>query len=408
MRVKVDQFINSELGKDDFKGDLKENKGTMTGPTFPTPNSAKTVTASVSKGENLAVSHKIDCLVNPCREVSPFQFDLSFNSGDSGAKFGGGEDYFKGGNQRRQYQFSRLLLVSSVPLVCSVSLCQGKMASSTETGSGQEGAAAPSMLPPRASIIGAVSSDGTEVCEARGEELPSSSIVEAAPGTPLMEKGKATMGGPSGLALTVTLNAAFGFTAAPAPPPLRRNGKSKAAMFSRMDNKPIVIDMEAALRAVASKLAAARVLSSYPVDPKVVVNELRGPWRLRGEAMAQRLTSDDRRFVITFAEGGDRHHVLHVGPWHFRNDVVILAAFDGDGNPADVCLDSIKLWAQIWGLPVPIKTVKMGYILGDKLGKVLAVGHRNKKIVDDHLHVRVEHLIDEPLRKTIDTTPVGN
>ena len=56
-------------------------------------------------------------------------------------------------------------------------------------------------------------------------------------------------------------------------------------------------------------------------------------------------------------------------------------------------LGSIKLWAQIWGLPVPIKTVEMGYILGGKLGTVLAVAHRNKKIVDEHLRVRVEHLV---------------
>ncbi|KAI4999497.1 hypothetical protein ZWY2020_004086 [Hordeum vulgare] len=120
--------------------------------------------------------------------------------------------------------------------------------------------------------------------------------------------------------------------------------------------------------------------------------------------------SDDGRFVITFSEDGDRHHVLHGGPWHFRNDDVILVAFDGDGNPADVRLYSIKLWAQIWGLLMPIKTVEMGYILGDKLGKVLTVAHRNKKIVDDdeYLRIQVEHLVDEPPRKAIDTTPVGS
>uniref|UniRef100_A0A8R7NX13 Zinc knuckle CX2CX4HX4C domain-containing protein n=1 Tax=Triticum urartu TaxID=4572 RepID=A0A8R7NX13_TRIUA len=50
----------------------------------------------------------------------------------------------------------------------------------------------------------------------------------------------------------------------------------------------------------------------------------------------------------------------------------------------------------------------MGYILGGKLGKVLAVAHRNKKIIDEHLRVRVEHLVEEPLRKTIDTTTVGS
>lgn len=102
-------------------------------------------------------------------------------------------------------------------------------------------------------------------------------------------------------------------------------------------------------------------------------------------------------------EEGDRLHVLQAGPWHFRDDAVVLAAFDGKGKPADVPLDSIKIWAQIWDLPVPIKTLEMGYLLGAKLGKVVAVSHKNKMIVDEHLRVRVEHRVDEPLRKVIDT-----
>lgn len=157
------------------------------------------------------------------------------------------------------------------------------------------------------------------------------------------------------------------------------------------------------MRAVAGNLVVGRVLSPYPVDPALVVNELRGPWRLRGDAMAQRVTSEDRCFIITFKEEGDRRHVLQAGPWHFRDDAVVLAAFEGKGNPADVPLDSINIWAQIWGLPVPIKTVEMGYLLGGKLGKVVTVSQVNKMIVDEHLRVRVVHRLDEPLRKFIDT-----
>lgn len=32
--------------------------------------------------------------------------------------------------------------------------------------------------------------------------------------------------------------------------------------------------------------------------------------------VAQRVTSEDGCFVITFLEEGDRHHVLQAGPWH--------------------------------------------------------------------------------------------
>lgn len=60
----------------------------------------------------------------------------------------------------------------------------------------------------------------------------------------------------------------------------------------------------------------------------------------------------------------------------------------------DVRLDSFMIWAQIRDLPVPIKTEEMGWILGAKLGTVVAVSHRNKKIVNEHLRVRVEHQVD--------------
>lgn len=101
------------------------------------------------------------------------------------------------------------------------------------------------------------------------------------------------------------------------PPPMRRHGKAKVVEF---DDSPIFIDMEPALSAVKGKLAVGRVLSPYLHNPSAVVNELRGPWRLRGDVMAQLVTSDDGRFMVAFTEEGDRQHVLAAGPWHFRND----------------------------------------------------------------------------------------
>lgn len=141
------------------------------------------------------------------------------------------------------------------------------------------------------------------------------------------------------MALSVTPSASFGFAAgAVVPPPLRRAGKSKGFAGSRADMKPLVIDLEAAFRAVARKLAVARVLLSYSIDPRAVVGDLRGPWKLRGNAVAQRVESKDGRFVIS--EEGDLKHVLQAGPWHFRNNAVLIAALDGKTNPVDVCLDS--------------------------------------------------------------------
>lgn len=61
----------------------------------------------------------------------------------------------------------------------------------------------------------------------------------------------------------------------------------------------------------------------------------------------------------------------------------------------------------VW-LPFFLKTEDMGWILGKKLGTVIAVSHRNHKIVDEHLRIRIEHAVDKPLRKYVDTTPAGS
>lgn len=228
----------------------------------------------------------------------------------------------------------------------------------------------------------------------------------ASPTTPSLGSGRSAVGGPSGLALIATPNPTVGFSAAPAiPPPLRRHGKAKVVEY---DDSPIIIDMEAMVNAAKGKLVVGRVLSPYPANPSAVVNELKGPWRLRGDAVAQLVTSKDRRFVVSFTEEGDRQHVLVAGPWHFHNNAVIFADFDGQGNPAEVHLNSIRLWAQIHKLPFVLKTEEMGWTFGKKLGTVIAVSHRNKMILDEHLRIRVEHRVDTPLRKEVGFTPVGN
>lgn len=334
--------------------------------------------------------------------------NFGVNGVDLRAKLGEEGEYLSDGIHR-EFHKDWVSCVPPMSVLCFLCVKQDSMASDREaemdlvvgawsTGAGAGGTDAGAVGTGVGLGAPAVGPAGVKVATgaATTSPTPTGRRVRESSNSPMQDMGKAKVGGPTGLALTAT-------PAAAAPSQLCRNGKSREALSSKAFSKPIVINLEAAMRAVAGKLAVAWVLSPYPVDPKMVVNELRGPWRLRGDAVAQRVTSEDRRFVITFMEEGGRLHVLHAGPWHFRDDAVVLAAFDGKGSPADVPLDSIKIRAQIWGLPVPIKTVEMGYLLGDKLGKVVAVSHKNKMIVDEHLRVRVEHRVDEPLRKFIDT-----
>jgi len=66
-----------------------------------------------------------------------------------------------------------------------------------------------------------------------------------------------------------------------------------------------------------------------------------------------------------------------------------MALLDGRGKATDVPLDAMRIWVQIQRLPYALKTEVMGWIMGKKLGTVVAVDHKNKKIVDEHLRVCV-------------------
>lgn len=145
-------------------------------------------------------------------------------------------------------------------------------------------------------------------------------------------------------------------------------------MSPGVNEAPVIINMAAAQRAVVGKLLVGWLLSPYRADPHAIVRELRGPWHLVGDVTPQRIPSDDERFILNFEAEGDMLHVLRAGPWHYRNDAVIFAAFNGKGNACDVELDVIQVWAQIHGLPYELKSVEMGWELGKKLGKV--VGRR--------------------------------
>ncbi|KAI4990904.1 hypothetical protein ZWY2020_039275 [Hordeum vulgare] len=173
-----------------------------------------------------------------------------------------------------------------------------------------------------------------------------------------MERAKATVGGPLGLALTIMPKDSLGLITAATPPLLRRSGKSKMALASRLYDKPVIIDMEAAMHALAGKVMVGQVLRHTRLTPR-------------------------RSSTSYGVHGGSKRQ-----------------------QSGRVRLDSIKLWVQIWGLPVPIKTVEMGYILGDKLGKVLTVAHRNKKIIDEYLRIARFCSIPKEIQKPAFSTDI--
>ncbi|KAI4999705.1 hypothetical protein ZWY2020_004294 [Hordeum vulgare] len=122
---------------------------------------------------------------------------------------------------------------------------------------------------------------------------------------------------------------------------------------------PLVIGMEAARKAVSGFMVVGCLLSPFHVNPHAIIDELRATtWKNQGVVTVQEVASDDG-----------------------RRDNFIFAEFDGKGNPVEVDLGVMAIWAQVHDLTFELKTESMGRTLGDQLGEVLEVSHYNHIIV---------------------------
>lgn len=173
---------------------------------------------------------------------------------------------------------------------------------------------------------------------------------------------------------------------------------------------PLIIDMEAARRAISGSLVVGCFLSPFQVNPQILVNELRAisAWKLQGGVTVQEVASVDGRFVLNFSIEEDRKFVLKAQPWHYKLDGIIFAEFDDKGDPAEIDLGAMPIWAQVRDLPFEIKTESVGRSLGGQIGEVIAVSHRNHMIVEKFLRIRVKIPLHEPLKHRVEFTPLGS
>lgn len=79
--------------------------------------------------------------------------------------------------------------------------------------------------------------------------------------------------------------------------------------------RPLVIDMEAARKAVTGFLVVGCLLSPFQANPRVILDDLRNTaWKNQGVTTLQEVASDDGRFILNFAAESDRRSVLKAQP----------------------------------------------------------------------------------------------
>ncbi|KAL6136781.1 hypothetical protein ACLB2K_062076 [Fragaria x ananassa] len=77
------------------------------------------------------------------------------------------------------------------------------------------------------------------------------------------------------------------------------------------------------------------------------------------------------RFVFQFERVAERNRVLHGGPWHYRNTMLVLALYDGRGDPAAVPLNTLETWVAVEGLVHNLRNPKALNMVGSGLGRVI-------------------------------------
>jgi hypothetical protein len=69
------------------------------------------------------------------------------------------------------------------------------------------------------------------------------------------------------------------------------------------------------------------------VSSRNLVDTMKKIWKMRG--ILDVCPMEGQRFVLEFAEEGDFNHVIHGGPWRYRDDAVLIEPLK-DGEDPDV------------------------------------------------------------------------
>jgi len=94
------------------------------------------------------------------------------------------------------------------------------------------------------------------------------------------------------------------------------------------DSPPIVLDFDAADAAAADQFVIiVRFFTVRGYSFMGLFKTMKNAWRLNYAPDIKRLR--DNRFLIELRSDGDKNYVLQGGPWIYRGDPLLVAAYDG-------------------------------------------------------------------------------
>ncbi|KAM1376754.1 hypothetical protein PS1_038739 [Malus domestica] len=157
-------------------------------------------------------------------------------------------------------------------------------------------------------------------------------------------------------------------------------------------------DVEGALVGLQYTLIA-EVLTSKEVNGEAFIDCFMSLWRGREGVSIRDI--GDRRFLTRFAGQRDLQRVVDSDqPWHFKNDLVMVADWTDSGLNRWAPLSSGVFWVQIHNVPVLSMTQAVAESIGGLLGTVKLVDKSGSRdCIGRFLQVKIKFNVREPLMR---------
>ena len=92
--------------------------------------------------------------------------------------------------------------------------------------------------------------------------------------------------------------------------------------------------------------------------------------------------------------------ILKDGPWSFDNQMLLLKRWQRGMSTANVVLDCVSLWVQIWGAPFDMVSPQVVADIGGRIGMVEEVEkQRSNDSLSLFIRVRVSVFVSKPLKR---------
>ncbi|CAN0871075.1 hypothetical protein LINGRAHAP2_LOCUS9740 [Linum grandiflorum] len=144
--------------------------------------------------------------------------------------------------------------------------------------------------------------------------------------------------------------------------------------------------------------AIGKILTNKPINFVMFQNRIADIWRPYKGIQISKLEED--RILFRFFHELDLRWVLENSPWTYESCLIVMAEIQQGQVPMQISLVSTEFWVQGYKMPSSYCTAAVGRVVGDHVGKFVAMDEEHKfTLAEPYMRVRVQLDTRTPLKR---------